>query len=46
MSIDPGQAVAGAGLYADGYSGRARMVVEEDHGTCSGLPSWAPAWRS
>jgi dihydrolipoamide dehydrogenase len=30
--VDPGQKVPGAGLYADGYTGRARMVVDEDRG--------------
>ncbi|HEY6492273.1 MAG TPA: FAD-dependent oxidoreductase [Trebonia sp.] len=30
VDVDPGAKVAGAGLYADGYTGRARMVVDEE----------------
>ncbi|MEU8760234.1 NAD(P)/FAD-dependent oxidoreductase [Streptomyces sp. NPDC048659] len=30
------RAVAGAGLYAEGYQGRARLVVDEDRGTVLG----------
>ncbi|WP_101951140.1 NAD(P)/FAD-dependent oxidoreductase [Mycobacterium sp. 3519A] len=31
VDVDMGAAVPGANFYADGYSGRARMVVDEDH---------------
>ena len=31
VDVDPGVAVPGAGLFADGYTGHARMVVDEDH---------------
>jgi dihydrolipoamide dehydrogenase len=37
VDVDPGQTVAGAGLYADGYTGHARMVVDEDHGYVLGV---------
>ena len=32
IDVDPGQAVLGAGLDADGCTGRARMLVDEDRG--------------
>jgi len=32
IDVDPGQAVPGAGLDADGCTGRARMLVDEDRG--------------
>ncbi|WP_189784388.1 dihydrolipoyl dehydrogenase family protein [Streptomyces capitiformicae] len=35
--------VAGAGLYADGYRGRARMVVDLDHETLRGVTFVGPA---
>ncbi|MFC0599128.1 dihydrolipoyl dehydrogenase family protein [Streptomyces palmae] len=35
--------VAGAGLYADGYRGRARMVVDEDRGHLLGATFVGPA---
>ncbi len=35
-------AVAGAGLYADGYTGRARMVVDLDTGTLVGVTFVGP----
>jgi dihydrolipoamide dehydrogenase len=37
VDVDLGQAVPGAGLHADGYTGRARMVVDEDHGYLLGV---------
>ncbi|HVT69197.1 MAG TPA: NAD(P)/FAD-dependent oxidoreductase [Trebonia sp.] len=42
VDVDPGQAVAGAGLYADGYTGHARMVVDEDHGYVLGVTLVGP----
>jgi pyruvate/2-oxoglutarate dehydrogenase complex dihydrolipoamide dehydrogenase (E3) component len=42
VDVDPGRTVAGAGLYADGYSGRARMVVDEDHGYLLGVTFVGP----
>jgi pyruvate/2-oxoglutarate dehydrogenase complex dihydrolipoamide dehydrogenase (E3) component len=36
IDVDPGQTVPGANLYADSYTGRARMVVDEDHGYLPG----------
>jgi pyruvate/2-oxoglutarate dehydrogenase complex dihydrolipoamide dehydrogenase (E3) component len=37
VDVDPGETVIGARLYADGYTGRARMVVDEDHGYLLGV---------
>ncbi|NED91277.1 pyridine nucleotide-disulfide oxidoreductase, partial [Streptomyces sp. SID11233] len=34
--------VAGAALYADGYTGRARLVVDEDHGFLRGATFVGP----
>ncbi|MGH3278378.1 MAG: dihydrolipoyl dehydrogenase family protein [Trebonia sp.] len=42
VDVDPGEKVAGAGLYADGYAGRARMVVDEDHGYLLGVTMVGP----
>jgi len=42
VDVDPGQTVAGAGLYADGYTGRARMVVDEDRGYLLGVTFVGP----
>jgi pyruvate/2-oxoglutarate dehydrogenase complex dihydrolipoamide dehydrogenase (E3) component len=42
IDVDPGQTVPGAGLYADGYTGRARMVVDEDHGYLLGVTFVGP----
>ena len=42
VDVDPGEKVAGAGLYADGYTGRARMVVDEDHGYLLGVTMVGP----
>jgi pyruvate/2-oxoglutarate dehydrogenase complex dihydrolipoamide dehydrogenase (E3) component len=42
IDVDPGQTVPGAGLYADGYTGRARMVVDEDHGYLLGVTLVGP----
>ena len=42
VDVDPGQTVPGAGLYADGYTGRARMVVDEDHGYLLGVTVVGP----
>jgi pyruvate/2-oxoglutarate dehydrogenase complex dihydrolipoamide dehydrogenase (E3) component len=42
VDVDPGQTVPGAGLYADGYAGRARMVVDLDHGCLLGVAFVGP----
>jgi pyruvate/2-oxoglutarate dehydrogenase complex dihydrolipoamide dehydrogenase (E3) component len=42
IEVDPGQAVPGAGLHADGYTGRARMVVDEDRGCLLGVTFVGP----
>jgi len=42
VDVDPGAKVTGAGLYADGYTGRARMVVDEDHGYLLGVTMVGP----
>ncbi len=42
VDVDPGQTVSGASLYADGYTGRARMVVDEDHGYLLGVTFVGP----
>jgi dihydrolipoamide dehydrogenase len=42
VDIDPGKDVIGANLYADGYTGRARMVVDEDHGYLLGVTFVGP----
>jgi pyruvate/2-oxoglutarate dehydrogenase complex dihydrolipoamide dehydrogenase (E3) component len=42
VDVDLGQTVPGAGLYADGYTGRARMVVDEDHGYLLGVTFVGP----
>ncbi len=42
IDVDPGQAVPGAGLHADGYTGHARMVVDEDHGCLLGVTFVGP----
>jgi pyruvate/2-oxoglutarate dehydrogenase complex dihydrolipoamide dehydrogenase (E3) component len=42
VDVDPGEKVAGAGLYADGYTGHARMVVDEDHGYLLGVTMVGP----
>ena len=42
VDIDPGQTVPGVGLYADGYTGRARMVIDEDHGYLLGVTFVGP----
>jgi pyruvate/2-oxoglutarate dehydrogenase complex dihydrolipoamide dehydrogenase (E3) component len=42
VDVSPGEKVAGAGLYADGYTGRARMVVDEDHGHILGVTMVGP----
>ena len=42
IDVDPGEKVAGAGLYADDYVGRARMVVDEDHGYLLGVTVVGP----
>ena len=38
----PRPGVPGAGLHADGYTGRARMVVDEDHGYLLGVTFVGP----
>src|SRR5262249_14812021 len=42
IDLDPGATVIGASLYADGYTGRARIVVEEDHGYLLGVTFVGP----
>lgn len=42
VDVDMGQAVPGANFYADGYSGRARMVVDLDHGYLHGVTFVGP----
>jgi pyruvate/2-oxoglutarate dehydrogenase complex dihydrolipoamide dehydrogenase (E3) component len=42
VDVDPGEKVIGASLYADGYTGRARMVVDEDHGYLLGVTFVGP----
>jgi pyruvate/2-oxoglutarate dehydrogenase complex dihydrolipoamide dehydrogenase (E3) component len=42
VDVDPGQTVPGAGLYADAYTGRARMIVDEDHEHLLGVTSVGP----
>ncbi|MGH3764199.1 MAG: dihydrolipoyl dehydrogenase family protein [Pseudonocardiaceae bacterium] len=42
IDTDPGATVIGASLYADGYTGRARMVVDEDHGRLLGVTVVGP----
>jgi pyruvate/2-oxoglutarate dehydrogenase complex dihydrolipoamide dehydrogenase (E3) component len=42
IDVDPGQTVPGAGLYADGYTGRARMIVDEDRGYLLGVTFVGP----
>jgi len=42
VDVDMGEKVAGAGLYADGYTGRARMVVDEDGGCLIGVTMVGP----
>jgi pyruvate/2-oxoglutarate dehydrogenase complex dihydrolipoamide dehydrogenase (E3) component len=42
VDIDIGDVVKGAVLYADGYQGRARMVVDEDRGYLLGLTMVGP----
>jgi dihydrolipoamide dehydrogenase len=42
VDVDTGTKVPGAGLYADGYTGRARMVVDEDNGYLLGLTFVGP----
>jgi pyruvate/2-oxoglutarate dehydrogenase complex dihydrolipoamide dehydrogenase (E3) component len=42
VDIDLGEKVIGASLYADGYAGRARMVVDEDRGCLIGVTFVGP----
>ena len=42
IDVHPGQTVPGAGLYADGYTGRARAVIDEDHGYLLGVTFVGP----
>ena len=42
VDVDPAVAVPGAGLFADGYTGHARMVVDEDHGCLLGVTFVGP----
>ncbi len=42
VDVDIGDVVMGAKLYADGYTGRARMVVDLDHGYLLGVSLVGP----
>jgi pyruvate/2-oxoglutarate dehydrogenase complex dihydrolipoamide dehydrogenase (E3) component len=42
VDVDMGEKVTGAGLYADGYTGRARMIVDEDGGCLLGVTMVGP----
>lgn len=42
VDVDMGEAVPGANFYADGYTGRARMVVDLDHGFLLGVTFVGP----
>jgi pyruvate/2-oxoglutarate dehydrogenase complex dihydrolipoamide dehydrogenase (E3) component len=42
VDIDPAAEVVGASLFADGYVGRARMVVDEDNGYLLGVTFVGP----
>ncbi len=42
IDVDMGQTVPGANFYADGYTGRARMVVDLDHGFLHGVTFVGP----
>ena len=42
VDVEIGDAVMGAKLYADGYTGRARMVVDLDHGYLRGVTLVGP----
>jgi dihydrolipoamide dehydrogenase len=42
VDIAVGEVVTGAKLYADGYPGQARMVVDEDHGHLLGVTMVGP----
>ncbi len=42
VDTDPGATVIGANLYAVGYTGRARMIVDEDHGWPLGVTFVGP----
>jgi pyruvate/2-oxoglutarate dehydrogenase complex dihydrolipoamide dehydrogenase (E3) component len=42
VDVEIGDVVMGAKLYADGYSGRARMLVDEDHGYLLGVTLVGP----
>jgi pyruvate/2-oxoglutarate dehydrogenase complex dihydrolipoamide dehydrogenase (E3) component len=42
VDVDLGKEVIGANLYADGYQGRARMVVDLDHGYLLGVTFVGP----
>jgi dihydrolipoamide dehydrogenase len=42
IDVDTGQTVIGADLYADGYTGRARMVADEDHSYLLGVTFVGP----
>jgi pyruvate/2-oxoglutarate dehydrogenase complex dihydrolipoamide dehydrogenase (E3) component len=43
VDVEIGEAVMGANLYADGYTGRARMVVDLDQGYLLGVTFVGPA---
>ena len=42
VDVEIGDVVAGAKLYVDGYTGRARMVVDEDQGHLLGVTLVGP----
>jgi pyruvate/2-oxoglutarate dehydrogenase complex dihydrolipoamide dehydrogenase (E3) component len=43
VDVEIGDVVMGARLYADGYTGRARMVIDLDHGYLRGVTLVGPA---
>ena len=42
VDVDPSATVIGASLFADGYTGRARIVIDEDHGHLLGATFVGP----
>ena len=42
VDVEIGDVVTGAKLYADGYTGRGRMVVDVDHGYLHGVTFVGP----
>ena len=42
VDVDPSATVIGASLFADGYTGRARMIIDGDHGDLLGFTFVGP----